>query len=178
MTDIRQVAIRYRLGLENAESLLRAADSLLAEGHTEPAVIELAILDSPTMTEAGPLFERVCYELDVIIPTKDGAIDELLRCYLEAIATGKIPAFDGLSAMMREICFPYFEGDRCKRYVGDSRGMEQLSGDFWAYEDLTDRSRECSWDGKYGAEAIASWEQSVRQDARDWLAKHNHLPRE
>ena len=59
MFDIRHFAVRYRLGLLDTESLVRAADSLLAEGHTEPAVIELSILESPVMVEAAPIFERV-----------------------------------------------------------------------------------------------------------------------
>lgn len=172
MIDIRQLVVRYRLGLQDPESLVRAADSLLAEGHTEPAVIELSILESPIMADVAPLFERVCAELGVMIPSKDGAIDDLLRSYLESIAAGTIPAHDGLSAIMREVYFPHFASEPCKKYVGDSRDMEHLIGAYWAYDDLTDRPRECSWDGKYGAEAIASWEQSVRQHARDWLAKH------
>ena len=84
MFDIRHFAVRYRLGLQDTESLVRAADSLLADGHTVPAVIELSILDSPVMAEAAPVFERVCAELGVTIPNKVEAVDELLRTYLES----------------------------------------------------------------------------------------------
>ena len=174
MFDIRHFAVRYRLGLQDTESLVRAADSLLADGHTVPAVIELSILDSPVMAEAAPVFERVCAELGVTIPNKVEAVDELLRTYLESIASGARPPREGLAAIMREVYFPHMAGEPCKRYVGDSHGMEHLIGAYWAYDDLTERP-ECSWDGKHGAEAITSWEQSVRQYARDWLEKYDHV---
>jgi hypothetical protein len=174
MFNIRQFVVRYRLGLQDTESLIRAADALLAEGHTEPAIVELSILESPIMAEAAPVFERACAELGVTIPSKDEAIDELLHGYLESIASGALPPHDGLSAIMREVYFPYFEGEPCKQYVGDSRGMERLIGAYWAYDDLVERP-ECSWDGKHGAAAITSWKQSVRQYARDWLERYDHV---
>jgi len=52
--------------------------------------------------------------------------------------------------------------------------MEHLIGAYWAYDDLTERP-ECSRDGKYGAESMAGGEQSVRQYARDWLDKYDHV---
>jgi hypothetical protein len=174
MFDIRHFAVRYRLGLQDTESLVRAADTLLAEGHSEPAIVELSILESPIMTEAGPIFERACSELGVKVPTRDEAIDELLRFYVESIASGARPPHDGLSAMMREVYIPHFASEPCKKYVGDSHGVEHLIGAYWAYDDLTQRP-ECSWAGKHGAEAIASWEQSVRQYARDWLERYDHV---
>lgn len=174
MFDIRHFVVRYRLGLQDTESLVRAADTLLAEGRGEPAIIELSILESPIMAEAGPIFERACAEIGVTIPSRDEAIDELLHTYLESIASGTRPPHDDLAAMMREVYFPHFASEPCKQYVGDSRGMDHLIGAYWAYDDLTGRP-ECSWDGKHGAEAIASWEQSVRQYARDWLEKYDHV---
>jgi hypothetical protein len=173
MFDIRQFAVRYRLGLQDTESLVRAADTLLGEGHTEPAITELSILESPIMAEAAPVFERACAELGVTIPSKAEAVNELLRIYLKSIASGTRQPRDGLAAIMREVYFPHMAGEPCKRYVGDTNGIEHLIGAYWAYDDLTERP-ECSWDGKHGAAAITGWEQSVRQYARDWLEKFDH----
>ena len=176
MFDIQLFALRFRLGLLDTESLVRAADTLLEEGHSEPAVIQLSILESPIMAEAAPLFEQVCAQLGVFVPTEDQAINALLRFYVESIASSAIAPIEGLSAIMQEIYFPHFAHEPCKEYVGDSRGMEHLIGAYWSYDDLIDSSRGCSWDGKFGAEAIASWEQSVQQYARDWLEKNNRFP--
>jgi hypothetical protein len=173
MLDLKHLAIRYRLGLLNTESLVEIADKLLEEGRDTPSVIHLSVLESPIMAEAAPIFERICAEHKVIIPTREEAIIELLRFQLESIASGAIAPRKGLEAMMRESYFPYFAGEPSKKYVGDSRDLEHLIGAYWGYDDLVERPREVSWDGKYGAEAIASWEESVRQYARNWIQKHN-----
>ena len=175
MIDLRHLAARYRLGLQDSESLVRIADTLLEEKRDTPAVIQLSILESPVMADADPLFERVCSESGVAVPTKDGAVDELLRHHLGSIASGSCRPREGLEAVMREIYYPHFAGDPCKEYVGDSRGMQHLIGAYWSYDDLMERPREVSWDGKYGAEAVARWEDSVRQYARDWLQKYNRV---
>jgi hypothetical protein len=175
MLDLKYLAIRYRLGLLNTESLVEIADKLLEEGHDTPSVIELSILDSPIIPEAAPIFEKICAERKIKIPTKDEAIDELLRFQLESIESGAIAPRKGLEAMMQEIYHPYFAGEPSKEYVGDSRGMEHLIGAYWSYDDLVERPHQVSWSGKYGAEAIASWEESVRQYARDWIQKYDRV---
>lgn len=138
------------------------ADTLLEEGRDTPAVIQLAILESPVMAEAGPLFERVCAELSAAIPTKDEAIDELLRYHLRSIASGTTQPREGLEAVMREVYWPGFADEPCKERLGDSRGMQHLIGAYWSYDDLTE-----------GPRAIARWGDSVRQYARDWLQKYD-----
>ena len=153
--------------------MVKAADALLAEGRTEPAVIELSILESPILAEAAPIFERVCAQIGVIIPSKVDAVYELLRIYLKPIASGTQQPYEGLQAIMREVYFPHIDGQPCKKYVGDSHGLEQLIAAFWSYDDLMERPREVSWDGKHGAEAIARWGEFVRQHSRDWLQTHD-----
>jgi hypothetical protein len=154
---------------------VRIADTLLEQGSDKRAVVQLTILDSPVMADVGPLFERACAELSVAVPTRDEAIDELLRPPPESIASGACEPREGLEAVMREIYWPHFAGEPCKEYVGDSRGMQHLIGAYWSYDDLAERPREVSSDGKYGAEAIARWGDSVRQYARDWLQKYDHV---
>jgi hypothetical protein len=172
MTDLRHFAARYRLGLQDSKSLVRFAASLLEGGHQTPAVIQLSILESPVMAEAGPIFERICTELKVPVPKQDEAIDELLRRHFESIASGSCGPREGLEAVMRELYWPHLADEPCKKYVGDARGIEHLIGAYWSYDDLMSRPREVSWDGKYGAEAVSRWEDSVRQYARDWIQKN------
>jgi len=175
MTDLRYVAVRFRLGLQDSESLVQIADTLLSEGRDTDAVIQLFIVESPVMADVGPLFERACMELGVAIPTREEAIDVLLRHHLESIASGACQPREGLEVFMRELYEPHLAGEPCKEYVGDSRGMQDLIGAYWDYDDLTERPSEVSWDGEYGAEAIARWGDSVREYARDWLQKYGHV---
>ncbi|HWD92768.1 MAG TPA: hypothetical protein VG938_10495 [Verrucomicrobiae bacterium] len=176
MLDLRHIAVRYRLSKIDTESLVRVADTLLAEGRDTPAVVQLSILEPPIMADAAPLFERACTELGVQIPNKDDAVDELLRAYLESIASGTRPAREGLEAVMREVYYPYFSDTPCKKYAGDSHGFEHLIGLYWGYDDLMEHQRQVSCDGKYGAEAITRWEELVRLQAGDWLQSMTKRP--
>lgn len=172
MFDLQKFVVRYRLGLEDTESLIQAANNLLADGHTEPAIIELLLLESPIRSEAVPIFERVCAQLGVKIPGEHDAIEEKLCDLLEAIASGALSPRMGLELVMREVYWLHVSKLANKKYVGDSVGLEMLIGAYWGYNDLMERPQEISFAGKYGPEAIAAWEQYVRQQAKDWLEKH------
>jgi hypothetical protein len=175
MADLNHLATRFRLDLLDTAALVRVAEQLLEEERDTPAVIGLLTLENPIFADAAQLFEKLCLEQGIVIPTKDEAIINLLRLQLDSIASGAIVPHEGLAAMMREIYFPYFAGEPCKKYVGDSRGLEHLVGAFWNYDDLIEHPNRVSWDGKYGTAAITAWEASVRQYARDWITKHNRV---
>jgi hypothetical protein len=172
MFNLQHFAARYRLGLQDSESLVSLADTMMAEGRDTPAVIQLSILEPAVMSDAGPLFERVCEEAGIVIPSKQEAVDELIHFHLKAISSGECKPRLGLETFMRELYRPFIAGELDKEYVGDSRGLEHLIGAYWNYDDLIDRPREVSWDGKYGSKAITAWEHSVQQYASDWLSKN------
>ena len=64
---------------------------------------------------------------------------------------------------------PYNES---REYVGDSHGIQQLIGYFWGYDDLEERPREVSFDGRYGADAFQALDQEVVRLAHQWLGEH------
>lgn len=171
MVDLRHHAVRYRLGVLNAESLTSIADQLLKEGYDTPTVIQLSILDSPVTEDAAPLFEKMCAERGVQIPTNEEAVSELLHYYLESVASGTRTPQEGLRSMMVEVFGPYISNEKTKEYVGDSHGLEHLIGAFYSYDDLLERP-ETSFHGKHGKEAIALYDTYVRELALDWLQKH------
>ncbi|MCX6927519.1 MAG: hypothetical protein NT154_30580 [Verrucomicrobia bacterium] len=169
MIDLQHLAVRYRLGLLHTDSLITVADALLEEGRDTSAVIELSMLESPIMHDAAPLFERLCTEAGVRIPTKDQAVSDLLRFHMEALASGARPAREGLQIIMEEIYWPYLASEPCKEYVGDKWGLQHLIGAYWGYDELPEFPQDASSGGKYGFEAIAQWQQFVRQQAQEWL---------
>lgn len=97
------------------------------------------------------------------------AISELLRHHLESIARGTQPAYEGLHLIMQELYWPHISREPVTDFVGDSRGLSQLIGAYWGYDDLRGRPDEVSFNGKYGVEAIACLDESVREEARGWL---------
>jgi hypothetical protein len=123
------------------------------------------------MPEAGRLFERLCAEWGVSVPTHDAAIVQLIRHYAEAIASGVLEPWKGLCRLMNEVYWPHVSEEPTKEYVGDSRGLEQLIGDYYYFDDLIE-----DWELRKNASAFAKkvseWEESVRQHAREWLERH------
>src|SRR5262249_16206772 len=153
MSDLIAVAARYVLGLVTPESLVQAADSLLQEGCDTPAAIELVIVEPPKIHDAGPVFEQMLSEQQVELPTKDEAVNILIRRHLQSIVQNGCRPREGLQAMMDEVYWPVVVNEKVNKYVGDSRGLEHLISMYWAYDDLVARPSEVSCAGKYVAEA-------------------------
>src|SRR5258707_321054 len=61
--DLEDVLPRWQLGALRCEELPGIACDVLAAGFDCAALYELAGLDRPSMSEAGPLFRRVLQEL-------------------------------------------------------------------------------------------------------------------
>src|SRR5262249_3572667 len=121
--------------------------------------------------EAAPVFERVCAECGVSVPTKSEAIDELLRVHLESIASGTRPPREALRDLMQQAYYPHISAEPVREYVGDSRGLEHLIGAYWNYDDLLKRP-EVSFQGRHGEAALPLFDEHVRQIARDWLQRY------
>jgi hypothetical protein len=175
MFDLRHAAVRYRLGLVDADELSRIADTLLDEGRDSSAAVQLFLLESPAMAEAAPLFERVCAECGILVPTKGEAIDEVLRVHLESIASGARSPRQALDDLMQQVYYPHISHEPARKYVGDSRGLEHLIGAYWSYDDLLGRPEEVSFQGRHGEAAIPFFDEYVRQLARDWLQKNERV---
>lgn len=56
--------------------------------------------------------------------------------------------------------------------VGDSHGIEHLMGAYYGYDDLDERPDEVSFEGRYGADAIAALDDDIRRLAAEWLDAH------
>lgn len=97
--DLQLAQSRYRFGLASGEDLVAAALRLIEEGSDNPTACELACLCSPTVRDAGPLFERVLRELKV--PNLDQARAERLVAsdIARAITEGAVLPRDGFAEM-------------------------------------------------------------------------------
>jgi len=167
-------AARYRLGLEHGESLRALGESLLSEDGMD-AVVRLAILDDLEMSEVGPIFERVCRELEQPIPSLDEAVRIASAAILRDIADGSVGPQAGLQCLMRVIESPSLEdatGTGRDHAVEEALDLRSFVGAYWGYDELRNRPTELSVDGKYGKEAIALHGRNVKTLAREWLSKH------
>jgi len=168
---LRIAAARYVMGTLPSWELPKIADAVLDQGFYSPAIGELATTRHPVMADAGPLFERALQELHTELPAPEDAVWILLRHHIGRIAAGDVAPRDGL----RVVLDLYNRADlynKSREYVGDSHGIQQLIGYFWGYDDLDERPREVSFDGRYGADAFQALDQEVVRLAHQWLGEH------
>jgi hypothetical protein len=142
MQQLELAAARFRLGLETGESLRDLGLALLADGHD--AAVRLAIVDELTMAEVGPVFERVCMELEQPMPSVDQAIDIAIRALLGDIAQEAVAPEEGLRRLMDGVVRPHVDLETAAgpyRFAGESRGLQHLVGAYWGYDELRGRPR-------------------------------------
>jgi hypothetical protein len=170
--DLQNIAARYRLGLENGESLVSFANEMVKNGEVDPFVIALATQSDLNMSEVAPLFERMCNKMSIKIPTVQEAIGVALYEIISDIASGEQEPMAGLRRFGKELYLPYMSKEPVAHYAGDSRLLEGLVSAFWAYDDLKERPNELSFNNKYGKDAADEFDKHVQQLAREWLKSH------
>ena len=132
--------------------------------------MQLAIVEGTSISEAGPLFDRLCTELGQSVPPLDRAIDIVTAAVLGEIVDGSVVPEDGLQRLMDDVYWPHLSSETGAQYVGESHGLQDLIGAYWNYSELRSRPTELSIDGRFGEEAIPLLDRNVIQLASDWLA--------
>ncbi len=165
-------AARYAIGAITSKELQEAADDALNQGVYSYSLGELATSSEPIMVVAGPLFEAALRELGISRPSKEHAVNLLLEHYVRSIAEERVAAYEGLERIVRELYYPVIEKEKVSRYAGDSRKIHHLLGAYYAYDDLSDRPDEVSYDGKFGREAVKALDHQVIELAREWNREH------
>jgi hypothetical protein len=168
--DLRLAAAWWVLGGLPSWELPPIADALLDRGVYSRATAELASTRYPSMSEAGPLFERLLQENEIGLPSIDDAVWTLLRHHISQIALRAVPCRAGL----QRVVDVYYLADlfgRARHYVGASHGIEHLLGAFYGYDEL-EGTTEVSYQGNYGPATVLVWEDTVVLLAHEWLAAH------
>ncbi len=166
-------AAKYKLDLISSDKLKEDADHSLAAGIYSKSLAELATLDNPIMSEAGPLFESTLQELSIKLPSPDEALNIILHYHINNIAQGNITPREGMKLVIDEVYYPGNLHEKTKKYVGDSHDIHELLGNFYSYDDLEDRPDEVSFEGKYGKEAKEALGRYIVDLAKKWVEKHS-----
>jgi hypothetical protein len=164
VASLRLAAARYRLGRETGDSLRALGEELLSEGYDQ--AVGLAIVEELSMSEIGPVFERLCADLNEPIPSLDEAIEIVTTAILRNITDGVVAPEAGLQRLMDDVYWPHWSSEDVE-YVGDSRGLQHLIGAYWSYDDLRKRPAELSIKGGFGEAAIPLLDEDVRRFAND-----------
>jgi hypothetical protein len=146
---------------------------LLAEGRSE--AVEVATVEharSASISDVGPIFERLCGALGQPIPPVDEAIDIVTTAILREIVNGSVAPEVGLQRLMDDVYDPHVSTETDLEYVGESRGLQDLIGTYWSYSELRERPNELSIEGRFGEAAIPLLDQQACQLANEWLNTH------
>lgn len=162
--ELRVAAARYVLGDLPSWELTTFADRLLELDSCSTAISDLAMMQEPIMSEAGPLFEQVLRESAVDLPSIDESLAIVLHHYISQIASRVVEPRLGLRSIAR-IYYSAKLHDRSQHYVGDSHGLEHLLGSFYLYDDI----EQCSLEDKNGPETHRALDEDVVRQANDWL---------
>lgn len=170
-TDLHIAAARYVLGSLPSWEFPRIANALLDAGVYSQAVGELATTPNPTMSDAGPVFERALVEMRIELPSKEEAVWMLLRHFVEQLASRRVTGRKGLRAIID--VYNYVDpAEKSRDYVGESHDIQHLVGAYWSYDDLEERPTEVSFHGRYGRDAVQALDEDVIRLAREWLEQH------
>ena len=171
MLDLNIVAAYYVLELLPSWELPGIATDALTAGLDSPAARELGGLRETTMTDAAPLFERMLTDLNVGLPSREHAVQRLLRHHIQELAARRVSAREGLKKMV-DVSYLGERYEQSRVYAGDAYGIEHLVGARWAYDELDARPTEVSFQGLYGREAALALDEDVVRLAKDWLKQH------
>ena len=75
----------------------------MAQGLDSPSLTQLLILESPYSQDTKVLFEKAAKELGYVIPTKEKAVNGLVRGVAESIVKGELSEYEGAAKIWKEV---------------------------------------------------------------------------
>ncbi len=144
---------------------------LIESGNECPSLHELAWDPVVSCQEAAALFESAALQLGMRKPTRNEAVQILMRYFATRISQRGSSPHSELKRMMDEVYWPEVSEHQSTLYVGDSHGMEELIGAYWSYGDLRDDPDTVSYNGLYGKAAHIAFDEYTRGIASKWLEK-------
>ncbi len=163
---------RRELTSVSAGEWQRVAISLIEQGHDFPALHELAWDPVISHREAAVLFEAAMTTLGWRHPSREEAVEILVRHHLSRIVEGRCSPELGLQHVMEEVYWPEVSKFSSAVHVGDSHDLQHLIGCCWSYDDLHDSPNVVGYDGLHGEAALRAFDDQVREVAAEWLNRH------
>lgn len=160
--DLSLTLALWALDRLSSDQLPLVAADWLSEGRDAPALRELAGIQSPAMSEVGPLFSRALSELRLIPPAKEEALGLLGHHYAQQIVEGVVSPYEGARMIWWQVANSM------------DRPSEILLSFVGAASELDDLSERSSEDGLDRAKYRRELEEMVVESARALLKGGPH----
>ncbi len=161
-------AARYRQGVARARELIAIADEALARGFASAGLQALAASGGRRIAVVGPLFEAALGELGIEVPSEEDACWIIARSHLRRLLDNEVRAYEAVSAIMREIYWPYEETGT----PPSGPCIAEVQEFAWAWYALDGILDPGDVSEEEAQEAHRAFTESVLAAARTWLARH------
>ena len=116
--NIQEKICKNVLGTISVQELQECAETLVAQGLDSPSLTQLLILESPYSQDTKVLFEKAAQELGYVIPTKEEAVNGLVRGVAESIVKGELSEYEGAVKIWKKVLDV----------------VEKISDDLWVFK--------------------------------------------
>lgn len=158
--NIQKLIYRNVLGTIATHKLQKCAEFLTAEGIESPSLTQLLVLDSPYSNDVRDLFEKAARELGYDIPTKEEAVNGLVRDMADAIVKGELSEYKGAMKIWKEVLV----------------FMKEIPDDLWVFKSEASAIESCLTDfeehGGNHTETINESKAKIMSAAKQWLSQH------
>ena len=172
---LRYQAAKLGMGTLNADNIKSTIHALVDGGVYLDEFLEALDAKKPRLDEVLPAFFAALNNEGISVPNKDQAVWNLIELHLQKIAVATSDPLEQLQKLIADVYWNYDFHTSTQKYLGDSHGIEQLIGLFWAADDLRDNPKNISFGGKIGEEAWSQLKQQIVVEAKHWINARQHL---
>lgn len=171
--NLRAMAARLLLRGLSTDEIVETANDLLTAGVYDDSLLAIVDASPAVLSNIEPAFRSLLANASLQIPDAEAAVWELLKIHIGQIdrCTGDI--FVPLDDFINEVYYTKPFQDKPGEFVGEHYGLKTWVGDYWIYDDLIDRGEVICYNGRSGNEVKLELIQSIKQSAKEWLAKYS-----
>lgn len=165
-------AAKFAMGNLNADEIKSIIHGLVDGGFYLDEFLDALDARKPRMEEVLPAFIATLNHNGISLPDKEQAVWILIEFHLRKIALEGSDSLEELAKLIADVYWNYDFHTPTQKYLGDSHGIENLIGLYWAADDLRDSPKYISYGGKYGDEALSDLKYQIVVKAKHWLSAH------
>lgn len=163
-------AAKLAMGKLNADDIKSTIHRLVDEGIYLDEFHDALDERQSRMDEVLPALLAAFRHEGIVLPDREQAVWQLIEFHLQRIAYGAENPLEELGKLIADVYWNYDFHTPMKKYLGDSHGIEALIGLYWGADELTERPKDISFNGKYGEVAWSELKREIVIESKKWLA--------
>lgn len=166
--NLRYLAALHGLGTLDADAMKSAVDSLMNQGFYVDECLDALDSEPARVDEVLPAFRAALAHYGVVVPDRELAVWQLIEHHLKRAASPDGDSWASLCSLFRDLYWEYDFHSETAQYLGDSHGLQELIGIYWAVEDQAGQSGVST----NAFQVDESDRSAIRHAAERWLASY------